>query len=127
MMDRRELLATMLAADPAVAHERGGDGQTPLHFAKSRSVVDMLLEAGADIDARDVDHRSTPAEWMLASKRGAGRYELARYLVSRGAAADIFMVAALGFEARARTMLEGNPDLLGLKTGRGNYGEKPPS
>src|SRR5215217_6112515 len=32
-LDRPELLARMLADDPARAHERGGDGQTPLHFA----------------------------------------------------------------------------------------------
>lgn len=126
-LDRPELLAKMLSADPAAAHERGGDGQTPLHFAKTHLVIDLLLSAGADIDARDVDHRSTPAEWMLATKRGAGRYELARYLVDKGAASDIFMVAALGLEDRARAMLEGNADLLGLSTGRGIYGERPPS
>ena len=28
-------------------------------------VADLLLERGADIDARDIDHRSTAAEWML--------------------------------------------------------------
>ena len=64
-LDRADLLAAMIAQDPARVHERGGDGQTPLHFARSRAVVDLLLDAGADIDARDVDHRSTPAEWML--------------------------------------------------------------
>jgi hypothetical protein len=48
-----------------------------------------LLDAGADIDARDVDHRSTPAEWMLDHQRGKGRYELAQYLVE-AARADIF-------------------------------------
>jgi hypothetical protein len=55
----------MLDADPKRVHERGGDGQTPLHFARSREVVDLLLERGADPDARDVDHRATPAKWML--------------------------------------------------------------
>jgi ankyrin repeat protein len=126
-LDRPDVLKAMIAADPGRVHERGGDGQTPLHFAASTRVIDVLLDAGADIDARDVDHRSTPAEWMLKQKRGAGRYDLAKYLVARGATADIFMTAALGHTDRARELLESNPALVDLRTGRGEYGEKPPS
>ena len=126
-LDDAELLARLIAEDPARVHQRGGDGKMPLHFAESREVVDLLLSLGADIDARDVDHRSTAAQWMLDRKRGAGRYDLARYLVERGASTDIFRAAALGLTDRAREMLQGNPALLDLRTGRGEYGEKPPS
>lgn len=128
-LDRADLLGPMIAANPSLAHERGGDGQTPLHFARSRQVVDLLLDAGADPDARDIDHRSTPAEWMLgdADDPRESRLEVAKYLVERGASVDIFLAAALGDTERARTMLEANPNLLALRTGRGEYGEKPPS
>jgi ankyrin repeat protein len=126
-LDRPDLLARMIADNPAHVHERGGDGQTPLHFATSRAVIDLLLAAGADIDARDVDHRSTAAEWMLDQKRGAGRFELARYLVERGASADIFLAAALGLTDRVLAMLGADPKLLDLRTGRGDYAERPPS
>jgi ankyrin repeat protein len=128
-LDRIDLLASMLAADPSRVHERGGDGQTPLHFARSRAVVDLLLDAGADIDARDVDHRSTAAEWMLGDADDAkkSRLALARYLVDRGASTDIFLAAAVGDTARARALLDKNPALLELRTGQGNYGEKSPS
>lgn len=126
-LDRPDLLSRMIAEDPACVHQRGGDGQRPLHFARSREVIDLLLSAGADPDARDVDHRSTAAQWMLDRTRGAGRYELARYLVDRGATADIFMAAALGLTDRARAMFERQPELLDLRTGRGEYGEQPPS
>ena len=125
-LDRPDLLAQLIASAPARVHERGGDGQTPLHFARSREVVDLLLEAGADLDARDLDHRGTPAEWMLERRRGAGRYELARYLVDRGASADIFLAAALGLADRARTLLQGDPTRLDLTTSRGDYDAKPP-
>jgi ankyrin repeat protein len=128
-LDRADLLSTMIAADQSRAHERGGDGQTPLHFARSRSVVDLLLEAGADPDARDIDHRSTPAQWMLsdADDPQKSRLEVAKYLVERGASMDIFLAAALGATERARAMLEANPKLLALRTGQGEYGEKRPS
>jgi ankyrin repeat protein len=126
-LDRPELLARLLADDPARVHERGGDGQTPLHFASSRRVIDLLLAAGADMDARDVDHRSTAAEWMLKEKRDQGRYDLARYLVERGASADIFLAAALGLTDRVLAMLDADPKLLDLRTGRGDYAERPPS
>jgi len=126
-LDRPDLLGRLIADDPGRVHERGGDGKTPLHFAESKAVVDLLLDAGADIDARDVDHRSTAAEWMLDRTRGAGRFDLARYLVDRGASADVFLAAALGLTDTVRRMLQANPALMDLRTGQGEYGEQPPS
>ena len=128
-IDRPDLLTAILAADPERVHERGGDGQTPLHFARSRRVVDLLLDAGADPNAVDVDHRSTPAQWMIGDVEGPeeSRVDLAKYLVERGASADIFLAAALGLTSRARAMLEADPSLLTLRTSQGEYGEKPPS
>lgn len=121
-LDRIDLLRTILDADPARVHERGGDGQTPLHFARSAEVADLLIERGADLDARDVDHRSTPAQWMVGE-----RTELARHLVGRGASADVFLAAALGLADALRAMLEADPSLLERRTGQGEYGEQPPS
>jgi ankyrin repeat protein len=128
-LDRADLLAAMLQADRSRANERGGDGQTPLHFARSREVADLLLDAGADVDARDVDHRATPAQWMLgdADDPHRSRLELARYLVTRGATVDIFLAAALGDSARARALLRAEPQLLALRTGQGEYAEQKPS
>jgi ankyrin repeat protein len=126
-LDRPELLRAILDADTSRVHERGGDGQTPLHFARSREVVDLLLERGADPDARDIDHRGTPAQWMLQRRRGAGRYALAAYLVERGATADVFLAAALGRAGQLRAMLQQDPSLLDRRTGQGEFAEQPPS
>lgn len=126
-LDDLALLRTILDADPSRVHERGGDGQTPLHFARSREVADLLLERGADPDARDLDHRGTPAQWMLQRRRGAGRYDLAAYLVERGATADIFLAAALGRAGQVRAMLQQDASLLNQRTGQGEFAEQPPS
>ena len=116
-LDRLDVLAQLIADDPSRVNERGGDGQTPLHFARSREAIDMLLDAGADIDARDVDHRSSAAEWMIGDE---ARLPLAKYLVERGAPADPFLVAALGLTDRVPAM---DPALLSLRTGQGAYAE----
>jgi hypothetical protein len=93
-------LRELVAADPAVVHARGGDGQMPLHFASTVEVAEFLLANGADIDARDVDHESTAAQYMLRVEQKRhyphDRQDVARYLVARGCRTDILMAAALG-------------------------------
>lgn len=93
MMDT---LMAQVAEDPNAVHQRGGDGQTPLHVAKNVQVAKYLLDHGADIDALDVDHESTPAMYLVRE-----RPEVARYLVSRGARSDILLAAALGEDRKS--------------------------
>jgi ankyrin repeat protein len=64
---------------------------------------------------------------MLGDDPDSSRLELAKYLVDRGASADIFLAAALGLTERARMMLESRPSLLQLRTSQGEYGEQRPS
>jgi ankyrin repeat protein len=106
MMDR---LDALVSADPEAVHMRGGDGQTPLHVASSVEVAAYLLDHGADIDARDVDHESTPAQYMVRD-----RQDVARYLVARGARTDLLMVAALGDLERVRHHLDADPGSIRL-------------
>src|SRR6266853_2841111 len=61
MLDK---LRQLVSASPVLVHARGGDGQTPLHFASTIEVAAYLLEHGATLDALDVDHESTPAQYM---------------------------------------------------------------
>jgi ankyrin repeat protein len=107
LLDR---LRELLDADPALVYARGGDGQTALHFASTREVAALLLERGADIDARDVDHESTPAQYMLDH-----RHNVAGDLVRRGCKTDLLMAAALGDVELVRRHLEANPDCIRLR------------
>lgn len=90
-LGRTEDLRAMLAKDASLVHARGGDGQTPLHFARTVEIADLLLERGAAIDALDIDHASTPAHWL-----GETRPPVVAHLVSRGAAPDPFMAVRIG-------------------------------
>ncbi len=109
-------LRELVAADPAVVHARGGDGQTPLHFASTVEVAEFLLANGADIDQRDVDHESTPAQYMLRVDQRRhypkDRQDVARYLVSRGCRTDILMAAALGDADLVRRHLDADPGCI---------------
>jgi hypothetical protein len=107
MLDRvKELIAT----DTKLVKARGGDGQTPLHFASTVEIANYLLDHGADIDARDVDHESTPAQYMIDD-----RQEIARFLVERGCQTDILMAAALGNIELVRRHLDANPDSIRMR------------
>ena len=111
-----EKLDELIAADPDVVHSRGGDGQTPLHFASTVEIAERLLDRGADIDALDVDHESTPAQYMLRVQQKRhyphDRQDVARYLVSRGCKTDILMATALGDMNLVRRLLESDPERI---------------
>ncbi len=86
-----EKLRAMIAEDPSCVLQRGGDGQYPLHFARTAEIADLLLRAGAEIDARDVDHESTAAQWHAME-----RPDVAAHLVALGCETDVFLAAATG-------------------------------
>src|SRR5262249_59703043 len=112
-------LRELVAADPDVVHARGGDGQTPLHFASTVEVASFLLDNGADINALDVDHESTPAQYMLRVEQKRhyprDRQDTARYLVSRGCKTDILMAAALGDMNLVRRHLDKDPACIRMR------------
>jgi ankyrin repeat protein len=98
----------LLDHDPSLVHARGGDGQTPLHFAANVEIAQLLLDRGADIDVRDIDHESTAAQYAVCGNR----MDVARLLLTRGAKPDIIMAAALGDAAVVTRMLDDDPDTI---------------
>jgi ankyrin repeat protein len=102
-----EKLQELVSQDRGLVHARGGDGQTPLHFANTIETAAYLLDHGAEIDALDVDHESTPAQWMVGE-----RQDVARYLIARGCKTDILMAAAIGEVELVRRKLDSDPDCV---------------
>ena len=99
-----DTVRTLLDRNSSLARARGGDGQTPLHVAANVEVARLLLERGAEIDARDVDHESTPAQYAIRD-----RQDVVRDLVGRGCRTDVLMAAALGDAGLVRSALDANP------------------
>ena len=108
-----EKLHDLVTADPGVVGARGANGQTPLHFASTVEIAQYLLDHGADIDSRDIQHESTPAQHMLrvvqARHYPRDRQDIARHLVARGCQTDILMGAALGDLQLVRQRLDADP------------------
>ena len=123
-------LRELVAANPDTVHARGGDGQTPLHFASTVEVAEFLLANGAEMDARDVDHESTPAQYMLRVDQirhyPKDRQDVARYLVSRGCHTDLLMASALGDMELVRRHLDNDPNCIRMSVSEQWFPKKNP-
>src|SRR5262249_49985500 len=108
--------------DASLVHARGGDGQTPLHFARTIEIADVLLSHGAMLDALDIDHGSTPAQWL-----GESRTAVTAHLVSRGAAADPFMATRIGDLALLERLLATEPAGAMVRVSRERFPVPPPA
>ena len=109
-LDMSEKLAELIHEDPEIVNAPGSDGMSPLHFAATPRIAELLLTHGADINLRDRDHNGTPAQWTMSR-----RPEVCRYLLERGAEADIVLYCAMGDVERAKAEFQKNPELLKLR------------
>src|SRR5712691_7804777 len=71
-----------------------------------RRIVDALLNAGADINAR--------SQWWAGSfgVLDSAEPELAAYLIERGATVDAHSVARLGLFDKLKQLVSANPELV---------------
>ena len=109
-LDMSEKLAELIRKNPKVVNAPGSDGMSPLHFAATPRIAELLLAHGADINLRDRDHYGTPAQWTMRR-----RPEVCRYLLEQGAEADVVLYCAMGDVERAKTEFQKNPELLNLR------------
>jgi ankyrin repeat protein len=108
-MARLDLLEVELNAAPSRVNEPGPDGATPLHLAANPEVARLLLDRGADLEQRCVDHRSTPLMWSVQ-----GRELVTRFLVEAGARPDLFIAAVLNDVSMAERILDDDPEAIGV-------------
>ncbi len=79
-----DIVKAHIASDPLAVHQRGWIGDSPLHWPSHNNkveIVEMLLDAGADIEADEINcYGGKPLHW--ASEHAPGTVEL---LLKRGA------------------------------------------
>ncbi len=109
-LDRVEKLEALIRENPDVVDAPGCDGMSPLHFAATPRIAELLLAHGADINLRDRDHYGTAAQWTMRR-----RPEVCRYLLEQGAEADVVLYCAMGDVERAKAEFEKKPELLNLR------------
>src|SRR5262245_40772958 len=113
MFDR---VKALVDSDASLVHARGGDGKTALHCATTVEIARYLLDHGAEIDVRDVDHESTPAQYLVREAPA-----VTRLLIERGASVDIFMAVGLRDAALVDRYLRDDPEALDHRTWHGKY------
>lgn len=107
-----ELVREFLDRDPALVNALGGDGQTPMHFASTIEIVDLLIESGADLEIRCLDHGATAVQYAVTD------HEKCRKLLLSGATPDIFLACALGDRELVELVIRQEPDCLETKVGQ---------
>ncbi|MEI7985516.1 MAG: ankyrin repeat domain-containing protein [Armatimonadota bacterium] len=108
---RIDVLRQLLDVDPASVNAPGGDGQRPLHVAKTPEIAELLIQRGADLEICDIDHESTPIQYH------ANNSDILRILVKRGAKPDIFTAVILEDVDLVKKILEENPAAAEARTG----------
>jgi ankyrin repeat protein len=107
MLDR---VKELIDADPALINAKGGDGKRPLHYARTVEIAEFLLDRGAEIDALDDDHSSTPVQHLIGDN-----LDVCRFLVTRDAKTDLLLATALGDLALVRRHLDEEPASIGMR------------
>ena len=100
----------LIDADPALVNAKGGDGKRPLHYARTVEIAEFLLDRGAEIDALDDDHSSTPVQHLIGDN-----VDVCRFLATRGAKTDLLLATALGDLALVRRHLDQDPASIGMR------------
>ncbi len=109
-LDMFETLEALIRENPNVVNALGCDSMSPLHFAATPRIAELLLKHGADINLRDRDHWGTAAQWTMRR-----RPEVCKYLLDQGAEGDVVIYCAMGYVEQVRTEFQKNPELLNLR------------
>ncbi len=106
-----DVVNQLLDKDPTLVNAPGGDGETPLHFASTPEIALLLIELGANLEQRDVDHEGTPAQHHVLQP------EILKVLLDHGAKPDIFTAIALGDAALVRKILSEDSESANAEIG----------
>ncbi len=101
----------LLIERPERIRERTAWGRTPLHTCRSVEVAELLLTAGADLEAVD-DYESTPLAWICATGRHKGVRDFLKQRGARAEADNIFAACLFGDLEAVKRFLSADPDVV---------------
>jgi hypothetical protein len=112
-----DMVRAMVSAAPTLARARDNTGATALHVAAvngRRAVVEVLLAAGAELNARDDEFGATPAGWAIEYLRERGallgiEIEDALFAIRRGDAELVERLVTRHPALRTAVDREGTP------------------
>lgn len=102
-------LHRLIVADPDLVRARGPNNATPLHFARTPSVVQLLLDAGSDLTLLD-KYGSTPTRVVAYSRRS--EQAAGRLLRDVSGEDDIFITTAVGDHEAIWARVSDSPEEL---------------
>lgn len=114
-LDDVERVLELLDQEPKLVTAPGGDGVHPLHYAGNESMVDLLISRGAEVNARCLDHGSTPLQYRVKFSDVVFR------LLAHGATPDIFMAAYWGDASIVRRCIAADSDCCNARMNSGDW------
>jgi ankyrin repeat protein len=88
----------------------------PLHCAATTQIAEFLIDLGAPLDARCLDHNSTALQYAVGRND-----DVARLLIDRGCETDIFAAATIGIPELIESTLDSQPDAIAAVVDRNHF------
>ena len=121
-------ITALLAEDPDAVHTRDGGGNTPLHLAAHGGHAEaaaLLLNHGADVDAKDKRYGMTPLDLAFLRESQKGGTALVRLLHARSAAWDANQPMPFGRNRLFFAIVHGNTDMAAFLLEQGANPDTP--